>query len=177
MKIDNTITLERIRSVLTPRVILVSLLIVSLLSTVLYVTLDSRSKSEVLIWFVTTEADDSIPTSRVDDINNYGRECEIDKIVISRRHPEDRYFDVIMSTTAFYSCDIFIMTDEMALKYSEMDMFLPLDEVYVLGEDALIVGDGPVGISLDEKYYLLINRESDVDSTILYNIIDLLRGK
>ena len=177
MKIDNTITLERIRRVLTPRVILVSLLIVSLLSTVLYATLDSRSKSEVLIWFVTTEADDSIPASRVDDINNYGRECEIDKIVISRRHPEDRYFDVIMSTTAFYSCDIFIMTDEMALKYSEMNMFLPLDEVYVLGEDALIIGDSPVGISLDKNYYLFINRESDVDSTILYNIIDLLRGK
>lgn len=177
MKIDNTITLERIRRVLTPRVILVSLLIVSLLSTVLYVTLDSRSKSEVLIWFVTAEADDSIPTSRVDDINNYGRECGIDKILISRRHPEDRYFDVIMSTTAFYSCDIFIMTEEMALKYSEMDMFLPLDEAYVLGEDALIFGDESVGISLDEKYYLLINRESDVDSTILYNIIDLLRGK
>lgn len=177
MKIDNTITLERIRRVLTPRVILVSLLIVSLLSTVIYVTLDSRSKSEVLIWFVTTEADDSIPASRVDDINNYGRECGIDKILISRRHPEDRYFDVIMSTTAFYSCDIFIMTEEMALKYSEMDMFLPLDEAYVLGEDALIVGDESVGISLDEKYYLLINRESDVDSTILYNIIDLLRGK
>ena len=177
MKIDNTITLERIRRVLTPRVILVSLLIVSLLSTVVYVTLNSRIKSEVLIWLVTTEADDSIPASRVDDINNYGRECEIDKILISRRHPEDRYFDVIMSTTAFYSCDIFIMTDEMALKYSEMDMFLPLDEAYVLGEDALIIGDSPVGISLDEKYYLLINRESDVDSTILYNIIDLLRGK
>ena len=177
MKIDNTITLERIRRVLTPRVILVSLLIVSLLSTVIYVTLDSRSKSEVLIWFVTTEADDSIPASRVDDINNYGRECGIDKILISRRHPEDRYFDVIMSTTAFYSCDIFIMTEEMALKYSEMDMFLPLDEAYVLGEDALIVGDESVGISLDEKYYLLINRESDVESTILYNIIDLLRGK
>lgn len=177
MKIDNTITLERIRRVLTPRVILVSLLIVSLLSTVLYVTLNSRSKSEVLIWFVTAEADDSIPTSRIDDINNYGRECEIDKILISRRHPEDRYFDVIMSTTAFYSCDIFIMTEEMALKYSEMDMFLPLDEAYILGEDALIVGDESVGISLDEKYYLLINRESDVDSTILYNIIVLLRGK
>lgn len=177
MKIDNTITLERIKRVLTPRVILVSLLIVSLLSTVLYMTLDSRSKSEVLIWFVTAEADDSIPTSRVDDINNYGRECGIDKILISRRHPEDRYFDVIMSTTAFYSCDIFIMTEEMALKYSEMDMFLPLGEAYVLGEDALIFGDESVGISLDEKYYLLINRESDVDSTILYNIIDLLRGK
>ena len=177
MKIDNTITLERIKRVLTPRAILVSLLIVSLLSTVLYVTLDSRSKSEVLIWFVTAEADDSIPPSRVDDINNYGRECGIDKIVISRRPPEDRYFDVIMSTTAFYSCDIFIMTEEMALKYSEMDMFLPFDEAYVLGEDALIVGDESVGISLDEKYYLLINRESDVDSTILYNIIDLLRGK
>ena len=77
MKIDNTITLERIKRVLTPRVILVSLLIVSLLSTVLYVTLNSRSKSEVLIWLVTTEADDSIPASRVDDINNYGRECGI----------------------------------------------------------------------------------------------------
>ena len=177
MKIDNAITLGRIKRVLTLRVILVSLLIVSLLSTVVYVTLDNRSKSEVLIWFVTTEADDIIPSSRVDAINNYGRECGIDKVLVSRRHTEDRYFDVIMSTTAFYSCDIFIMTDEMALKYSEMDMFLPLDEVYAHGDDVLIIGDESVGISLDEKYYLFINRESDVDSTTLYNIIDLLRGK
>ena len=176
MRIDNTITLERIKRVLTPRVVLVAFLIVSLLSTVLYVTLDNHGKSEVLIWLVTTEADDIISDSKLDLVNNYGREYGIDKIIVTRRHPEDRYFDVIMSTTAFYSCDIFIMTQDVALKYSDMDMFLPLDEAYSL-DNALAIGDSFVGISLDEKYYLLINRESDVDGSILYNIIDLLRGK
>jgi hypothetical protein len=141
---------------------------------VFYVTVNRQRSQEVLIWLITTEADEIIPSDALDRLNEYGAEKGIDKILLTRRHPDDRYFDVIMSTTAFYSCDVFIMTAEMAEKYSEMDMFLALDYP---NNETLMIGGEPVGIHLFRDYYFFINSESDVDVAVLYGIFDILRGK
>jgi hypothetical protein len=176
MKIDNAITIDRVKKALTPKTVAVVLIIVSLLSLVFYVTVDRQKSREMLIWFITTETHEPISSDVLAEINKYGNENGIDKILLTRRHPEDRYFDVIMSTTAFYSCDVFIMTEEVARKYSEMDMFLPLD--YGAGTDEILTIDGEtVGLHLDGDYYLFINSESDFDTEILYDIFDMMRTK
>ena len=176
MKIDNAITIDLVRKALSPKTVAMVLIIVSLLSVVFYITLERQKGREMLIWFVTTETVEPISSDALAEINEYGQENGIDKILLTRRHPEDRYFDVIMSTTAFYSCDVFIMTEEMARKYSEMDMFLPLD--YEAGTEEILTIDGePIGVHLDGGYYLFINRESDFDIKILYDIFDIMLTK
>ena len=55
MKIDNAITIDRVRKALTPKTVAIVLIIVSLLSLVFYVTVDRQKSREMLIWFVTTE--------------------------------------------------------------------------------------------------------------------------
>lgn len=174
MKIDNFLTPNRIKKALSLKTMAIILIAVTLLSVVFYVTVNRQRSQEVLIWLITTEADEIIPSDALDRLNEYGAEKGIDKILLTRRHPEDRYFDVIMSTTAFYSCDVFIMTAEMAEKYSEMDMFLALDYP---GDESLMIGGEPVGIHLFEDYYFFINSESDVDVAVLYGIFDILGGK
>ena len=176
MKIDNAITRDRVRKALTPKTVAAALIIVFLLSALFYVTAHRQKRREMLIWFVTTETSSPISSDTLDEINEYGRNIGIDKIVLTRRHPEDRYFDVIMSTTAFYSCDMFIMTEELARKYLEMNMFLPLD--YAAGAEEILTIDGePVGLHLHGDYYLFINSESDFDTEILYDIFDIMRAK
>ena len=176
MKIDNAITIDRVRKALTPKTVAIVLIIVSLLSLVFYVTVDRQKSREMLIWFVTTETVEPFSSNVLAEINDYGQENGIDKILLTRRHPDDRYFDVIMSTTAFYSCDMFIMTEEMAQKYSDMDMFQPLD--YGAGAEEILTVDGaPLGLHLHGDYYLFINSESDFDTEILYDIFDIMRAR
>ena len=114
---DNNITTARIKRVLSPKVIAIVFLIVTLVTVVFYVTLENIDKKEVQIWFVTTDSEYSFSDDTLKQINDYGTKHGIDKVVLSRRHPEDIYFDVTMSTSAYYNCDVFIMNEEMAKKY------------------------------------------------------------
>ena len=60
----------------------------------------------------------------------------------------------------------------MAKKYYEMDMFLP----FSLDGDLLYINGDAVGIMIFEDYYLLINKKTDIDKQIIYDIIDILLG-
>ena len=172
---DNNITTARIKRVLSPKIIAIVFLIVTLVTVVFYVTLENIDKKEVQIWFVTTDGEYSFSDDTLKQINDYGAKHGIDKVVLSRRHPEDIYFDVTMSTSAYYNCDIFIMNEEMAKKYYEMDMFLPLQTDGFEGEDILYINDKAVGVLIDENYYLLINAKTDVDLQMIYDIFKIFK--
>ncbi|MBO5716283.1 MAG: hypothetical protein J6S23_07840 [Clostridia bacterium] len=174
MKIDNNITSSRIKRVLSPKIIAIVFLIVALVTVVFYVTIENNDKKEILIWYVTTESEDCFSDGTLRLINDYGAQHGIDKVILSRRHPEDTYFDVAISTSAYYNCDIFIMNEEMAKKYYEMDMFLPLQESGFEG-DLLYIDDKPIGVLIDEGYYLLINANLDVDLQIIYDIFEIFK--
>ena len=174
MKIDNSFSPERIKKALGLRTILIVLAIVAALSTVFYVVKENTDKRELTIWFVTTESEAGFSEGTLKSVNDYTHGNGIDRTLILKRHPEDRYFDVVMSTGAFYNCDAFIMREEIALKYADMDMFLPLTPDGVDGEDLLLFGESAVGIKLDGDYYFLINRKTDIDTEIIYDIYRIL---
>ena len=124
MKLDNTISERRIKNALDLKTVLTVLVVVLVLSTVFYITLENIEKKEVLIWFVTTDAEDMLSANEIKLINDRISQSGIDKAIVTKRHPDDRYFDVAMSTSAYYNCDIFIMKEETVKKYLDMDMFL-----------------------------------------------------
>ncbi|MBR2381440.1 MAG: hypothetical protein IKA84_02980 [Clostridia bacterium] len=171
MKTDNKITLSRIKRALSPKILLALFLAVALVTAVFYFTVENNEKNEMQIWYVTTESEDCFPEDTLKLINDYGAMRGIDKVILTKRHPEDTYFDVTMSTTAYYNCDIFIMNEETAKKYYEMDMFLPLCESDF--DDLLYINGNAVGALIDEGYYLLINEKSDVDLQIIYDIFEI----
>lgn len=172
MKTDNKITLSRIKRALSPKILLALFLAVALVTAVFYFTVENNEKNEIQIWYVTTESEDCFPEDTLKLINDYGAMRGIDKVILTKRHPEDTYFDVTMSTTAYYNCDIFIMNEETAKKYYEMDMFLPLEESGFEG-DFLHIDEKPIGLLINESYYLLINAKSDVDLQIIYDIFEI----
>ena len=175
MKVDNSITISRIKRALGPKIIAIVLLMVALVTAVFYITIENNDKKEILIWYVTTEAEDCFEEDALKLINDYGEQNGIDKVVLSKRHPEDTYFDVAMSTSAFYNCDIFIMNEDMAKEYFEMDMFLPLNTDGFAEEDVLYINSKAVGLLIDEGYYLLINAKADVDLQIIYDIFEIFK--
>ena len=175
MNIDNKITTSRIKMALSPRIIAIIFLVVALVTTVFYFTVKNNDKKEILIWYVTTESENCFSEDALKLINDYGVQHGIGKVVLSKRHPEDTYFDVAMSTSAYYNCDIFIMNEEMAKKYYEMDMFLPLQTDGFEGEDILYINDKAVGVLIDENYYLLINAKTDVDLQMIYDIFKIFK--
>ena len=77
-------------------------------------------------------------------------------MLLTRRHPEDIYFDATMSTRAQYSCDIFIMNEEMAKKYAEMAIFMPVSTDGIDQEKLLFIDNDAVGILIDENNRLLV---------------------
>lgn len=177
MSIDNNISGARIKKTLTPKTVAIVLFIVTLVATCFYITIENIDSKEILIWFITTDTDDCFSNDALKHINDYGSQKGIDKILLTRRHPDDRYFDVVMSTTAYYNCDIFIMREEMVQKYSALGMFLPLSVDGADTENLLYIGNDAVGILMDEDYYLLINAKTDIDLQIIYDIFDILIKK
>ena len=174
MNIDNKISAKRIKSALNLRTVLTVMLIVVLVSIVFYVTAENIDSKDILIWFITEDADVSVSNEILAELNDYGADKGIDKIVLTKRHPDDQYFDVTMSTSAYYSCDVFIMNKEMIEKYAELDMFLPLSDADFDSEQLYYVGECPVGVLMFEDYYLLVNRKTDIELEIIYNTIDIL---
>ena len=177
MSINNGFSLERIKKALNLKTVTIVVLIVAALSAVFYVSVENLEKREVLIWFVTTDAEAGFSDETLKNVNEYGAECGLDRILITRRHPEDRYFDVTMSTSAFYLCDIFIMQKDLALEYADMGMFLSLPDDRLDADSLLYNGEDAVGIPLDDNYYFLINAKTDIDLEIIYDIFYLLGNK
>ena len=66
------------------------------------------------------------------------------------------------------------MNEEMAKKYYETDMFLPLETDGFEGE-LLYIDGKPIGLLMDEGYYLLINAKVDVDLQIIYDIFEMFK--
>ena len=175
MNLDNRITAKRIKKALSPKIVAMVLVIVLIAGAIFYVTVKNRNSKELLIWYVTTEAENCFSDEDLRLINEYGVKSGLDKVVLSKRHPNDSYFEVTMSTTAFYNCDAFIMSAEMVQKYAESGMFMTLD--YNGENELLYLGDNAVGILIFENYYLLINEKTDVDLQIIYDIYDILNKK
>lgn len=175
MNIDNRITPVRIKKALNVKTVLIVLLTVFVLSTVLYVTVESLNSREILIWFVTTESEGIFSDEVLKEVNDYGHQRGIDKILMTKRHPEDQYFDALIST-GYYNCDIFIMKEEIVQKYSSMEMFLKLSPKDFDGEELIYIGNDAVGILLENDYYLLINAHTKADRQIIYDICDILMG-
>jgi hypothetical protein len=176
MNIDNKITSDRIKKAFSTKVIVLTLIFVLLASTVFYVTVQNREKRELLIWHVTTNVESIFSNEAIRLANEYGAQNGIDKILLTKRHPEDRYFDVAMSTTAYYSCDVFIMDEETAKRYIETDMFLSIDKDRFASLTMLEINSKAIGILVNENEYLFINKKTDIDKQIIYDIIDILLG-
>lgn len=175
MKLDNTISKRRIIKVLNFNTVLTVLAVVLILSTVFYITLENIEKKEIHIWFVTTDAEDTLFDNEIKLINERISQNGIDKAIITKRHPDDRYFDVAMSTSAYYNCDIFIMNEETVKKYLDMDMFLTLSDRGIENGDILYINDSAVGILIFDDYYFLINARTDIGMEIIYDIADIMK--
>lgn len=174
MKIDNSFSWARIKKAISPKIAIAVILIVAAVSAVFYVTLENSESREILIWHITDETEPCISSDTLRQVKDYATDQGIKKVILTRRHPEDRYFDAVMSTTAFYTCDIFIMNEEMALRYTDSDMFLPLSADGFDEESLLYVGNSAIGVALDDDYYLLINSKTDIDEQIIYDIFEIL---
>ena len=175
MKINNSLSFERIKKVLDLKTVLIVLAVVTVLSVMFYVANENLDSKELMIWLVTTDYDAGFSEGTIKEINEYGSDKGIDRILVLKRHPEDRYFDVVMSTSAFYSCDAFIMQGEMAHRYADMDMFMPLSIDTEDKDNILYHGDVAIGIKLDDDYYFLINKKTDIDREIIYDIYEMLK--
>ncbi len=175
MNLDNKITAKRIKKALSPKIVAIVLIVVVIASAIFYVTIKNRNSKELLIWYITTEAENGFSDEALRLVNEYGVKSGLDKVVLSKRHPEDAYFEVTMSTTAFYNCDAFIMSAEIVQKYAEAGMFMTLD--YNGENELLYLGDNAVGILIFENYYLLINEKTDIDLQMIYDIYDILNEK
>ncbi len=173
MMVDNKISKERIKNTLSYKIIAAVLLAVTLASVVFYVTLENMDKKEILIWYVTEDAENCFSDDTVQLCNDYAAQNGIDRVLLTRRHPEDIYFDATMSTSAQYNCDIFIMNEEMAKKYFDMGIFMTVSTDGFDNEELLFIDNKAVGILIDENYYLLINIHTDIDLQIIYDIFDI----
>jgi len=174
MKIDNSFSWARIKKAISPKIAIAVILIVAAVSAVFYVTLENSESKEILIWHITDETEPGVSSDILGQVKDYALEQGIKKVIFTKRHPQDRYFDAVMSTTAFYTCDIFIMNEEMALRYTDSDMFLPLSADGFDEESLLYVGDSAIGVALDDEYYLLINSRTDIDKQVIYDIFEIL---
>ena len=174
MSINNSYTLEKIKKALSLKIVVIAVLTVVVLSTVFYITLENYDSREVIIWFVTTDPEAGFSEEIINEINLYAGKEGIDRVLITKRHPSDQYFDVAMSTSAFYTCDAFIMQADLAKEYFEMGMFMPLSTDGQQKDRLLYNGEDAVGIKIDDNYYFLINAKTDVDTKIIYDIFDLL---
>lgn len=174
MSIDNNITIAKIKKALPLRTIAIILLVVLVLSTVFYVTVQNRNKDEILIWHITTDSTNYFSEDVLKTINDYGKKNGFDRILLTKRHPDDKYFDVFMSTTMYYTSDIFIMREDVVRKYADMDMFLPLSFDVKETEKLIYINSDAVGVLLYEDYYLLINAKTKVDLKVLCDILEIL---
>lgn len=174
MKINNSFSLGRIKKALGARTLLIAIISVAIASVFFYVTIENRESREVTVWLVTTDAEAGLSESTVESINNYVSNKGFDRVLVVKRHPEDHYFDVVMSTGAFYTCDVFIMQEDVALKYAEMDMFMPLSAYGIEGEMLNSSSGDAIGIKLDDNYYFLINSKADIEREIIYDIYKML---
>jgi len=174
MNIDNRVSKERIKKALPPKTIIMVLAIVAIISTIFYITIQNRTKKEILIWYVTTDSKNIFSENILESVNEYGTHNGFDRILLTRRHPKDGYFDVLMSTSGYYTCDIFIMKEDVILKYIDMDIFLPLSTDFNNGKELLYVEDDAIGVPIYDEYYLLINKKTDVDLETIYDIFDIL---
>lgn len=174
---NNGITFDRIKKALSLRTLLIILLITAFLTTIFYITIENRERKDILIWHITDESETLISAEKLKSINEYAVLEGFDKLIFTRRDPSDEYFDAAMSTTAYYNCDIFIMTEKMALRFAESNMFLPISADGYAKEDILLFGDTAIGLPIDNNYYLLINAKTTVDTEVIYEIYDILTGK
>ena len=174
MNINNSFTIERIKKALDLKTVLSVLVIVALLSTVFYITLENHESLDLLIWYITEDANHRFSDGAVKLMNDYGAEKGIDKILLSMRHPDDQYFDVAMSTSAFYNCDAFIMQKKLVQEYADTGMFMSLSANGAHKEDMLYIEDKAIGLLIFEDYYFLINEKSDVDLETIYGIYEIL---
>ena len=150
------------------------MIIVAVLSTIFYITLENYESKALLIWYITEDASHDFSDDVTKLINDDGAEKGIDKVLLTRRHPDDQYFDVAMSTSAFYNCDAFIMKKELVQEYAATGMFMTLCSDGANQENMLFIEDQAVGILVFEDYYFLINEKSDVDLEIIYGIYEIL---
>lgn len=174
MNIDNSISVEKIKKVLTPKIIAIALLVALVVSTVFYITLENNDKNEIHIWYITEESYDSFLSENMKSVEKYIAECGFDKVLVTKRHPDDRYFDAAMSTSAYYNCDIFIMQKGTVNSYAEAEMFLTLTNHCFDESDLLYFENNAIGVLIDENYYLLINSKTEVDVQIIYDIFEIL---
>jgi len=174
MSINNSFSIERIKKALDIKTVAVVLLVVTLVSLCFYVTIDNLESREVLVWFITGDSNIGFSDETIRLINEYAAEKGIDRVLLTKRHPDDQYFDAAMSTSAYYNCDIFLMERELVSEYAEAGMFLPLSDNGMPEEKLLYDGTDTIGFLLKENYYFLVNAKTDIDSEIIYEIYNML---
>lgn len=177
MKIDNRLTFERIKRVISHKIVALALLVSIILSVVLYVTLENIKSKELLIWYVTDESENCFLDDSLTLIDEYVSEKGIDKVTLKRLHPDDTYFDAAMSTSAYYNCDIYIMKAEMARDYASIGIFSAVSVDEFDENEILFIGENAFGVLASDDYYLFVNAKADIDIQIIYDIFDILARK
>ena len=138
------------------------------------ISFGNKEKKEILIWYITTEGTDCFSENALKLVNDYAAKVGVEKVVLTKRNPDDMYFDVAMTTSAYYNCDIFIMQKETVNSYAEAGMFLTLTNHGFDESDLLYFENNAIGVLIDENYYLLINSKTEVDVQIIYDIFEIL---
>ena len=71
MNIDNRISLGKIKKVLTPKIVVMALLITLVVSTVFYITLENNDKNEINIWYISEDNYDSMLSENLRAVEEY----------------------------------------------------------------------------------------------------------
>lgn len=174
MSIDNNFSIEKIKKALSLKTVVSVLIIVAIVSTVFYITVENYESRELVIWYITKDTENCFSDETLKLLNDYGTEKGIDKVLLTKRHPDDQYFDVAMSTSAFYNCDAFIMQKELVQEYADSGMFTSLSTDGIDIGDMLFIEEQAVGLLMVEDYYFLINARTDVDLEVIYGIYEIL---
>ena len=71
MNIDNSISVKKIKKVLTPKIIAIALLVALIVSTVFYITLENNDKNEINIWYISEDNYDSLLSENLRAVEEY----------------------------------------------------------------------------------------------------------
>lgn len=168
MTIDNKITLERVKKVLKPALIVVLVVAVVLACFVAYYLLSLPSPKEKLtIWVGSTAFDYSVALR--DEVLQYSGKYGITHCSFVIRNPDDFYYDTAFSLSGYYSADVFILDEKQIEMYQETALFMPLNV-----EEGYRYQDKVIGIPLTEELYVLLNYRSDKDAEMLMDVLNFL---
>ena len=90
----------------------------------------------------------------------------------------DVYFNQSVSTKGYYGSDLFLFSYEVAESFKGMELYAPLDSDYLdLSEDYFYEEDNPVGLKINENYYVFVAAKCEKDRELIYELLKYIVSK